>query len=274
MSLRFYILKYGISSVIGYFRMFQNILIYSQITFKLFTSSCLLANTALKVKTFTTAVYTTSLKILGFVLGGLSKVFKLVAVGIRILSVAMMSNPIGLILSGIALVAGLIIANWDKVKAWFMSFIEWLRPIWEPIVELFSLAWQSIGDFFYNIFGGMFEWFGDKLSWVGDAISSVSGFVNDALSFVGLGDDEKKIENSKQEKILSPQSLTEKTPQTLNTNSNFSSGTINVNVSGTFNIATQNGNFNMNEFALAVEKNVLLALKKQEQNKANTTIYG
>lgn len=30
----------------------------------------------------------------------------------------------------------------------------------------------------------------------------------------------------------------------------------------------------MNEFALAVEKNVLLALKKQEQNKANTTIYG
>lgn len=249
-------------------------LISTRIHLLAFANSCNIANIAIKAKTITTAVYTTSLKILTFVLGGLNKVFKLVAIGIRILSVAMMSNPIGLILGGIALVAGLIISNWDKVKAWFMSFIEWLRPIWEPIVELFSLVWQNIGDSFCNIFGNMFEWFGEKLSWISDAISSVSGFINDALSFVGLADDEEKVENSKQEKTLSTQSLTEKTPQILNTNSNFSSGTINVNVSGTFNIATQNGTFNMNDFALAVEKNVLLALKKREQNKANTTIYG
>ncbi|HEH5417420.1 TPA: hypothetical protein SHC96_001802, partial [Campylobacter coli] len=73
-------------------------------------------------------IYTASLKVLSFVLIGLNKVFKLVAIGIRVLSVAMMSNPIGLILGGIAIVAGLIIANWDRVKSWFMSFIEWLRP--------------------------------------------------------------------------------------------------------------------------------------------------
>ncbi|MGJ9197209.1 hypothetical protein ACI2E8_09140, partial [Campylobacter coli] len=73
------------------------------------------SNITLKAKTVTTTIYTTSLKALSFVLGGLNKVFK-----------AVVSNPIGLILGGIAIVAGLIIANWDKVKSWFMSFIEWL----------------------------------------------------------------------------------------------------------------------------------------------------
>ncbi|MDV6118090.1 phage tail tape measure protein [Campylobacter jejuni] len=120
----FLTLRFGIFYLINSWRLLQNILLYSQIAFKLVASSCNLANIALKAKTVTTAIYTTSLKVLSFVLGGLNKVFKLVAIGIRVLSVAMMSNPIGLILGGIAIVAGLIIANWDKVKSWFKSFIE------------------------------------------------------------------------------------------------------------------------------------------------------
>ncbi|EFK9890433.1 tail tape measure protein, partial [Campylobacter coli] len=43
---------------------------------------------------------------------------------------------------------------------------------------------------------------------------------------------------------------------------------------GTFNIATKDGNFNMQEFANAIQKSVFDALRKQEQNKINTTIYG
>lgn len=162
--------------------MLQNVLLYSQIGFKLIASSCNLSNIILKVKTITTNIYTTSLRVLSFVLGGLSKVFKLVAIGVRVLGIAMMSNPIGLILGGIAIVAGLVIANWDKVKSWFMGFIEWLRPVWEPIynviksvfdkcsgvfitfkdtimgiisplIEILNSAWQSTTDFFYSIFG-------------------------------------------------------------------------------------------------------------------------
>ncbi|BEK45947.1 hypothetical protein B11531_07350 [Campylobacter jejuni] len=96
----FLTLRFGIFYLINSWRLLQNILLYSQIAFKLVASSCNLANIALKAKTVTTAIYTTSLKVLSFVLGGLNKVFKLVAIGIRVLSVAMMSNPIGLILGG------------------------------------------------------------------------------------------------------------------------------------------------------------------------------
>lgn len=304
----FLTLRFGIFYLINSWRLLQNILLYSQIAFKLVASSCNLANIALKAKTVTTAIYTTSLKVLSFVLGGLNKVFKLVAIGIRVLSVAMMSNPIGLILGGIAIVAGLIIANWDKVKSWFKSFIEWLKPVWEPIynvikavfdkcalvftsfkdiimsvasplAEFLNSIWQGVGDFFYSIFGSLFDWFASKLSWVGDMISSISGFIKDALDFVGLGDDEEvKISQSEQnkEKVFATNTYKDELAETksINHTPSFNNGNINVSVNGTFNIATKDGNFNMQEFANTIQKSVFDALRKQEQNKINTTIYG
>ncbi|EAK5352346.1 phage tail tape measure protein, partial [Campylobacter coli] len=325
----------------------KSALIKTRIHLLAFRNSCILSNITLKVKTITTNIYTASLKVLSFVLIGLNKVFKLVAIGIRVLSVAMMSNPIGLILGGIAIVAGLIIANWDKVKSWFMSFIEWLRPVWEPIynaikavfnkcsgvigyfknnalniifpfvgilkfiwkpiyevfkwvfdkcalvfasfkdiimsvasplAEFLNSIWQGIGDFFYSIFGSLFEWFASKLSWVGDMISSISGFIKDALDFVGLGDDkEVKISQNEQtkEKIFATNTYKDELQaKSINHTPSFNNGNINVSVNGTFNIATKDGNFNMQEFANAIQKSVFDALRKQEQNKINTTIYG
>ncbi|TNO40480.1 phage tail tape measure protein [Campylobacter jejuni] len=304
----FLTLRFGIFYLINSWRLLQNILLYSQIAFKLVASSCNLANIALKAKTVTTTIYTTSLKALSFVLGGLNKVFKAVAIGIRVLSVAMMSNPIGFILGGIAIVAGLIIANWDKVKSWFKSFIEWLKPVWEPIynvikavfdkcalvftsfkdiimsvasplAEFLNSIWQGVGDFFYSIFGSLFDWFASKLSWVGDMISSISGFIKDALDFVGLGDDEEvKISQSEQnkEKVFATNTYKDELAETksINHTPSFNNGNINISVNGTFNIATKDGNFNMQEFANTIQKSVFDALRKQEQNKINTTIYG
>ncbi|MGI7915988.1 phage tail tape measure protein [Campylobacter jejuni] len=286
----------------------KSALIKTRIHLLAFRNSCILSNITLKAKTVTTTIYTTSLKALSFVLGGLNKVFKAVANGIRVLSVAMMSNPIGLILGGIAIVAGLIIANWDKVKSWFKSFIEWLKPVWEPIynvikavfdkcalvftsfkdiimsvasplAEFLNSIWQGVGDFFYSIFGSLFDWFASKLSWVGDMISSISGFIKDALDFIGLGDDEEvKISQSEQnkEKVFTTNTYKDELAETKNINHtpNFNNGNINVSVNGTFNIATKDGNFNMQEFANAIQKSVFDALRKQEQNKINTTIYG
>ncbi|EPP7266611.1 phage tail tape measure protein [Campylobacter coli] len=286
----------------------KSALIKTRIHLLAFRNSCILSNITLKVKTITTNIYTASLKVLSFVLIGLNKVFKLVAIGIRVLSVAMMSNPIGLILGGIAIVAGLIIANWDRVKSWFMSFIEWLRPVWEPIynvikavfdkcalvftsfkdiimsvasplAEFLNSIWQGVGDFFYSIFGSLFDWFASKLSWVGDMISSISGFIKDALDFVGLGDDEEvKISQSEQnkEKVFTTNTYKDELAETksINHTPSFNNGNINVSVNGTFNIATKDGNFNMQEFANAIQKSVFDALRKQEQNKINTTIYG
>lgn len=286
----------------------KSALIKTRIHLLAFRNSCILSNITLKAKTVTTTIYTTSLKALSFVLGGLNKVFKAVANGIRVLSVAMMSNPIGLILGGIAIVAGLIIANWDKVKSWFKSFIEWLKPVWEPIynvikavfdkcalvftsfkdiimsvasplAEFLNSIWQGVGDFFYSIFGSLFDWFASKLSWVGDMISSISGFIKDALDFIGLGDDEEvKISQSEQnkEKVFTTNTYKDELAKTksINHTPSFNNGNINVSVNGTFNIATKDGNFNMQEFANAIQKSVFDALRKQEQNKINTTIYG
>ncbi|EKA7332506.1 phage tail tape measure protein [Campylobacter jejuni] len=286
----------------------KSALIKTRIHLLAFRNSCILSNITLKAKTVTTTIYTTSLKALSFVLGGLNKVFKAVAIGIRVLSMAMMSNPIGLILGGIAIVAGLIIANWDKVKSWFKSFIEWLKPVWEPIynvikavfdkcalvftsfkdiimsvasplAEFLNSIWQGVGDFFYSIFGSLFDWFASKLSWVGDMISSISGFIKDALDFVGLGDDEEvKISQSEQnkEKVFTTNTYKDELAETksINHTPSFNNGNINVSVNGTFNIATKDGNFNMQEFANTIQKSVFDALRKQEQNKINTTIYG
>ncbi|EAI3692672.1 phage tail tape measure protein [Campylobacter jejuni] len=286
----------------------KSALIKTRIHLLAFRNSCILSNITLKAKTVTTTIYTTSLKALSFVVGGLNKVFKAVAIGIRVLSMAMMSNPIGLILGGIAIVAGLIIANWDKVKPWFKSFIEWLKPVWEPIynvikavfdkcalvftsfkdiimsvasplAEFLNSIWQGVGDFFYSIFGSLFDWFASKLSWVGDMISSISGFIKDALDFVGLGDDEEvKISQSEQnkEKVFTTNTYKDELAKTksINHTPSFNNGNINISVNGTFNIATKDGNFNMQEFANAIQKSVFDALRKQEQNKINTTIYG
>ncbi|EEO9342247.1 phage tail tape measure protein [Campylobacter jejuni] len=286
----------------------KSTLIKTRIHLLAFRNSCILSNITLKAKTVTTTIYTTSLKALSFVLGGLNKVFKAVANGIRVLSVAMMSNPIGLILGGIAIVAGLIIANWDKVKSWFKSFIEWLKPVWEPIynvikavfdkcalvftsfkdiimsvasplAEFLNSIWQGVGDFFYSIFGSLFDWFASKLSWVGDMISSISGFIKDALDFIGLGDDEEvKISQSEQnkEKVFTTNTYKDELAETksINHTPSFNNGNINISVNGTFNIATKDGNFNMQEFANTIQKSVFDALRKQEQNKINTTIYG
>ncbi|ELN1867889.1 phage tail tape measure protein [Campylobacter jejuni] len=286
----------------------KSALIKTRIHLLAFRNSCILSNITLKAKTVTTTIYTTSLKALSFVVGGLNKVFKAVAIGIRVLSMAMMSNPIGLILRGIAIVAGLIIANWDKVKSWFKSFIEWLKPVWEPIynvikavfdkcalvftsfkdiimsvasplAEFLNSIWQGVGDFFYSIFGSLFDWFASKLSWVGDMISSISGFIKDALDFVGLGDDEEvKISQSEQnkEKVFTTNTYKDELAKTKSINHapSFNNGNINISVNGTFNIATKDGNFNMQEFANTIQKSVFDALRKQEQNKINTTIYG
>ncbi|MGQ2718334.1 phage tail tape measure protein [Campylobacter jejuni] len=286
----------------------KSALIKTRIHLLAFRNSCILSNITLKAKTVTTTIYTTSLKALSFVLGGLNKVFKAVAIGIRVLSMAMMSNPIGLILGGIAIVAGLIIANWDKVKSWFKSFIEWLKPVWEPIynvikavfdkcalvftsfkdiimsvasplAEFLNSIWQGVGDFFYSIFGSLFDWFASKLSWVGDMISSISGFIKDGLDFVGLGDDEEvKISQSEQnkEKVFTTNTYKDELAETKSINHapSFNNGNINISVNGTFNIATKDGNFNMQEFANTIQKSVFDALRKQEQNKINTTIYG
>ncbi|WP_257935826.1 phage tail tape measure protein, TP901 family [Campylobacter lari] len=281
--------------------LFKNALIAARIHLLAFANSCNISKISLIGKAFAlklvrirlmasviaAIIYKKAVIGLNLVLANLSKAFIYVARCIKILTITMLTSPLGIALAVIGIAAGVIIANWDKVKIWFASFIEWLKPIFNPIVNIFNSIWQGISDFFYGIFGGMFEWFGDKLSWISEAIASVGNFINDVLGFFGLNDDEVKVSTNKQseEKIIN--AYRDELPQTneiletksikqipINSTPSFNNGSINVTVNGTFNIATKDGNFNMKEFATTIQKSIFDALRKQEQNKINTTIYG
>ncbi|HEC1773659.1 TPA: phage tail tape measure protein [Campylobacter lari] len=281
--------------------LFKNALIAARIHLLAFANSCNISKISLIGKALAlklvrirlmasviaAIIYKKAVIGLNLVLANLSKAFIYVARCIKILTITMLTSPLGIALATIGIAAVVIIANWDKVKIWFASFIEWLKPIFNPIVNIFNSIWQGISDFFYGIFGGMFEWFGDKLSWISEAIASVGNFINDVLGFFGLNDDEVKVSTNKQseEKIIN--AYRDELPQTneiletksikqipINSTPSFNNGSINVTVNGTFNIATKDGNFNMKEFATAIQKSIFDALRKQEQNKINTTIYG
>ncbi|EID4796695.1 phage tail tape measure protein [Campylobacter lari] len=281
--------------------LFKNALIAARIHLLAFANSCNISKISLigkaialklvRIRLMTSVIaaiiYKKAVIGLNLVLANLSKAFIYVARCIKILTITMLTSPLGIALAAIGIVAGVIIANWGKVKIWFISFIEWLKPIFNPIVNIFNSIWQGISDFFYAIFGGMFEWFGDKLSWISEAIASIGNFINDVLGFFGLNDDEVKVSTNKQseEKIIN--TYRDELPQTkeiletksikqipINSTPSFNNGNINVSINGTFNIATKDGNFNMQEFATAIQKSIFDALRKQEQNKINTTIYG
>ncbi len=69
-----------------------------------------------------------------------------VITGIRALAVAVMSNPIGLVVGGLALAAGLIISNWERVKAFFTTIWEPIRPYWETFAAWVGKIWEKISS--------------------------------------------------------------------------------------------------------------------------------
>ncbi|WP_107956165.1 phage tail tape measure protein [Campylobacter concisus] len=114
---------------------------------------CLKLNAALRQCNFAS---------LGFV-GGLKKM----VLGFRALSLAFLSNPIGLILTAIAVAGELIYKYWDHVKAFFSGFFEGLRKNIAPVTDIFNdffiaikLAFSplmpifsKVSDFFSSLFG-------------------------------------------------------------------------------------------------------------------------
>jgi len=68
-------------------------------------------------------------------------VFPAVITGLRAITLAVMSNPIGLLIAGLVTGAALVITNWQKVKDFFSSF--W-KSIIKPIEEAFSWIGESV----------------------------------------------------------------------------------------------------------------------------------
>ncbi|WP_264706703.1 phage tail tape measure protein [Wolbachia endosymbiont (group B) of Archips podanus] len=77
----------------------------------------------------------------------LSSVLPAVVTGLRAITLAVISNPIGLLVAGLVTGATLIITNWQKVKDFFSR-------IWKSIIKPIREAFSWISD---SIFGKLFE---------------------------------------------------------------------------------------------------------------------
>lgn len=102
-------------------------------------------------------------------------------------------TPLGMILTGIALAAGLIISNWDSVGPYFKSFWETISPYFEMGWELLKtvFGWTPLG-LVINNWGPVVQWFQDMwaklkpiIEWFSDGTSDTVAAANAAQSGAG-----------------------------------------------------------------------------------------
>lgn len=136
----------------------------------------------------------------GGLLGMATRALPAVILAVRTLGVALVTNPIGAIATGIAVAGLAIYKNWDAVKAAAIGFgrgmMDGLKPVSDAIStvrqELTPLepAFKAVGE----AVKGVFDWFGDlltptkhtgeQLKAATDAGQTFGRVVGDAISFV------------------------------------------------------------------------------------------
>lgn len=214
-----------------------------------------------KINAASSNIHSLALTKLSASMSFLKKAFIGASIGAKIFRLALLATGIG----ALVVIAGEIIANWDKVKEWFFKFGAWMKGIFQPVI-----------DWFGENFGGMFDWIGKKISWIVDSFKSVGKFLgfkedtspNDAMTpkdtssswYNRFGNDEP---------TTSPLSHAPIGVASLSTG-----GTININLNGGFNIATSNGKFDLAEFEAALISSVKRALARDERNRQNRMVAG
>lgn len=79
------------------------------------------------------------------------------------------ANPIVLGIAAAIAAGALLIANWDKVKAWGLN-------LWDSAKELFGGIRDSVVGAFDTVkekVSGVFSWFGEKFSWLDEKLSGI-----------------------------------------------------------------------------------------------------
>lgn len=113
----------------------------------------------------------------------------------QIFSAVMKANPFGMIATAIGIVItiiGLLIANWDQVKATVQVVVEkvvgFITTLKDAIVQLATEIKDGIVGAFTWVkekVSGVFDWFGDKIGGIVDGIKSIPDKIK---GFFGFGD--------------------------------------------------------------------------------------
>jgi phage tail tape measure protein, TP901 family len=130
----------------------------------------------------------------GYLIGYILKGAMMFGKAIFMMSRALLTNPIGLLITGIAVAAYLIYDNWEKIGPWFSELWQTVSgafsSAWNSITNFCSEAWTNISNFFTsgigNITATILDWsplglfqqvFSTVLSWFGiDVPSKFSDF--------------------------------------------------------------------------------------------------
>ncbi len=130
----------------------------------------------------------------GYLIGYVIKGAMMFGKAILMISRALLTNPIGLLITGIAVAAYLIYDNWEKIGPWFSELWQTVSgafsSAWASITNFCSEAWTNISNFFTsgigNITATILDWsplglfqqvFSTVLSWFGiDVPSKFSDF--------------------------------------------------------------------------------------------------
>lgn len=130
----------------------------------------------------------------GYLIGYIAKAAMMFSKAIIMMSRALLTNPIGLLIAGIAVAAYLIYDNWGKIGPWFAELWQTVSgafsSAWSSITNFCSEAWTNISNFFTsgigNITATILDWsplglfqqvFSTVLSWFGiDVPSKFSDF--------------------------------------------------------------------------------------------------
>lgn len=131
---------------------------------------------------------------IGYLIGYVMKGAIMFGKAIFMMSRALLTNPIGLLIAGIAVAAYLIYDNWGKIGPWFSELWQTVSgafsSAWSSITNFCSEAWTNISNFFTsgigNITATILDWsplglfqqvFSTVLSWFGiDVPSKFSDF--------------------------------------------------------------------------------------------------
>ena len=147
----------GANALVVGFRGLQAALAFANVQFKALNITTLITSVRLKalafggmVKAFATGLMTLASRAIPIVIGAL-----------RGLTIALLTNPITLVVTAIAGLATLVFLKWDKVKELFSSFWEKIKPAWETFFGWIKTAWEvisnpltTIGKIWDSIFGG------------------------------------------------------------------------------------------------------------------------
>jgi TP901 family phage tail tape measure protein len=139
-----------------------------------------------------------------------------IVLGIRAIGAALLMNPIGLIITGIALAATALIIYWEPISEFFISLwnkiVSGFMTVWDPVASFFSdlfddissiattaaeaiqAAWVPVDLFFQFLWDGIVDVFQDAwnyieeiVGWVVDAADTVLDVGGDIKDFFGDG---------------------------------------------------------------------------------------